>query len=86
MLQGNQRLFYAMEQGKPLSECLIEGHSEPFYEHLSFFLKITSLPNAILSALSIDDISKQFKYKLLKEMSHPMFFYLLSFFMLTMLT
>ena len=86
MLQGNQRLFYAMELGKPLSECLIEGHSEPFYEHLSFFLKITSLPNAILSALSIDDISKQLKNKLLKEMSYPMFLFLMSFLTLTMFT
>lgn len=79
MLQGDQRLFYAMEKGYPLSKCLVQGHHEPFYEHLRFFLDITALPNAILSALAIDDITRKIQSKLLKEISYPLFLFLMSF-------
>lgn len=86
MLAKDKQLFYAIEQGQRLSDCIVAGHREPFYEHLRFFLNITALPNAILSALAIDDITRQLQKKLLKEISYPLFLFLMSFMTLTLFT
>ncbi len=79
MMQGDTALLYAMEAGVSLEEGLITGHNEPFYQHLRFFLQISSLSDAITSALSITDIGKHFKTKLVKQISYPLLLFCLAF-------
>lgn len=86
MMQGDERLLYAMEKGLSLEEGLIQGHREPFYEHLRFFIKITALPEAISSALSVADITHDLKNKLRKEISYPLLLFALSFITLIVFT
>lgn len=86
MLQGDKRLLYAMEQGLTIEEGLVQGHKEPFYDHLRFFLKITALPDAIMSALSVADITHDLKMKLTKEISYPLLLFVLSFITLIVFT
>ncbi len=86
LMQGDVCLLYAMEQGKSIEECLVQGHNEMFYDHLRFFMKIAALPEAIQSALSIADITHDLKTKLRKEISYPLLLFVLSFLTLILFT
>lgn len=86
MIQGNPALLRELEQGKTLSELLIQGHRGSFYHHLQFFMKITSLSEAIVSALEMDDVVKNMRRRLTKQCRYPMLLFVMAFFTLYLFT
>ncbi len=86
LIQEDAALLRELEQGKALAELLVQGHHGSFYNHLRFFLKITSLSEAITSALEMDDVMKNMRSRMLKQARYPMLLFIMSFFTLYVFT
>lgn len=78
MIKDDLDLTFYFEQGMDILTLFTCGHKGMFYRHFSFFFQITSLPEAILSALSLEKFQKSIKEKLWKECSYPMLLFLFS--------
>lgn len=86
LIQGDGKLLRALEQGESLSELLLQGHHGSFYDHLRFFMSITSLSEAISAALQMDETMKSMRRRLVKQCRYPMLLFVMAFFTLTLFT
>lgn len=84
MIREDLSLTSYLEQGMELSDLLLQGHQGNFYTHLTFFISITSLHNAIHSALAMEEFQKGIQQKFLKQTSYPLILFLFSFLTLYM--
>lgn len=73
-----------LEKGLDVKAILIYGKKGRFYEHMQFFMDISSFPDAIDSSLRMLRFEQDFIRKLLKKTAYPMcilvFAYLMLFF------
>ncbi|MEG2384082.1 MAG: type II secretion system F family protein [Erysipelotrichaceae bacterium] len=79
----NSKYKTELEKGKSIEEVLIMNGKDKFYEHLQFFLQITSLSLAIQNAVSMSEFEKNLKTKLWKQTSYPIFIFIFAFLTLT---
>lgn len=79
LLDEHTHIPSLLEQGKSIEQILCANKRGAFYTHLHFFLSITSLPNAILSALDMEAFEKNMIKKLTKQISYPLFILVFSF-------
>lgn len=75
-----------LEQGCSIEEILSRQGSGRFYEHLGFFLRITSLSKAIESALCLYDFEHTLLSKFLKKTAYPFAIFLFAYVMLLVFT
>lgn len=86
LLDEHTNIPSLLEQGKSIEQILCENKHGAFYTHLYFFLSITSLPNAIVSALDMEAFEKNMIKKLTKQISYPLFILVFSFVILYLFT
>ena len=67
----------AFKEGKDLKEILLDGHKGRFYEHLSFFLEISDVANAIDSALTMEEFEKGWIRFLVSSCAYPCLYFCL---------
>lgn len=79
MILDDLDLTQSLEQGKNVLELLTQGQRGAFPIHLSFFFRITSLADAILSALALEKFQKGVKASLWKQCSYPLVLFIFSF-------
>lgn len=79
LVRSDLNLQRYLEQGMDIKEILLQGHKGSFYEHMRFFLPITSLQEAISSSISMEAFEKNVKQKFMKQTSYPMIIFLFSF-------
>lgn len=72
----------AFKEGKDLKEILLDGHKGRFYEHLSFFLEISDVANAIDSALTMEEFEKGWIRFLVSFCAYPCFIFLFAYVMM----
>ncbi|MEG0290697.1 MAG: type II secretion system F family protein [Erysipelotrichaceae bacterium] len=75
-----------LEKGKSIQDVLVMEGKDKFYEHLQFFLQITSLSLAIQNAVSMSEFEKNLKTKLSKQTAYPIFIFAFAFITLTIFT
>lgn len=71
-----------LELGHSMEEILITQGTGRFFEHLSFFLKITSLSKAIDSSLHLYDFERNLLSGLLKKTAYPLSIFVFAYVML----
>lgn len=79
LVQRHSDVSKYLEQGMDIQGLLLTGHRGSFYEHLRFFLNITSLQEAISSALAMESFEKGVKQRFLKQTSYPILIFAFSF-------
>lgn len=67
-----------IESGEKLESLVLKGQKGKFYEHLSFFLTLTSLPEAIYSAYNMRFFEKTSVARLRKKSAYPLFIFLMA--------
>lgn len=67
-----------IENGEKLESLVLKGQRGKFYEHLSFFLTLTSLPEAIYSAYNMRFFEKTSVSRLKKKSAYPLFIFLMA--------
>lgn len=72
-----------LSQGTNATDILLYEQHGSFFQHLSFFINITSLADSITCALCLQKFQNNMKSKLLKESMYPVFIFIFAF--LTML-
>ena len=76
------RIREQLELGHSIEEILITQGTGRFFEHLSFFLKITSLSRAIDSSLQLYDFERNLLSRLLKKTAYPLSIFVFAYVML----
>lgn len=76
------RIREELELGHSIEEILITQGTGRFFEHLSFFLKITSLSRAIDSSLQLYDFERNLLSRLLKKTAYPLSIFVFAYVML----
>lgn len=71
-----------LEQGYDINRILLQGQKGRFYEHLSFFLSLSSISDAIAYALEMNSFEKALRKKLIKQTSYPILIFIMAFFTL----
>lgn len=71
-----------LEHGVPLEEILVKQGNGRFYEHLQFFLRITSLHTAIDSALRLYDFERTLLVTFVKKAAYPFCMFLFAYVLL----
>lgn len=66
-------------QGMDVKDIFLQGHSGRFYTHLSFFMSLSSLSEAIYSALDMEDFEQGIRKKLIKQTSYPLLLFIFAF-------
>lgn len=75
-----------LEEGEPLLDILTENKKGRFYDHLRFFMKITSLADAIQCSLHMLTFEKGLHKKLLVKAAYPIFIFVFAYVMLLVFT
>lgn len=78
MKHETTRVIAGIEAGEKIEKMILQGQKGKFYEHLSFFLPLTSLPEAIYSAYHMRSFEKDSTSKLTKKSAYPLFIFILS--------
>lgn len=85
----NHDVKQALEQGVDIKQILTKGNYGKFYEHLSFFLNVQTVSQAIQGALEMERFEKGILQKLIKSSIYPtcilLFSYILLFFFTQMI-
>ena len=68
-----------LEQGNDFQQFIDFHSKDPFYTSLRFFMEISSLDQAILSAYEYHKVKKQMRENWLKETTYPLFVLFFSF-------
>lgn len=71
-----------LERGHSMEEILIQQGTGRFFEHLSFFLRITSLSKAIDSSLQLYNFERNLLSGFLKKTAYPFFIFVFAYVML----
>lgn len=68
-----------LNEGRRMEEIVMYGNKSRFFELLRFFIELTSLHEAIQSAISMRNFESQIKGKLIKQTAYPLFIFVFSF-------
>lgn len=71
-----------LEDGIDISTILLKEETGRFYDHLQFFMRITTLPDAILCAMHLLQFEQGIQKKLIKKAAYPFFILLFAYCML----
>lgn len=80
------RLKERLEEGEDLLAILSEHKKGRFYDHLRFFMKITSLPDAINCSLHMLSFESGLRKNLIKKSVYPLFIFVFAYVMLLVFT
>lgn len=86
MIRGDALLLQRLARGDHVKDLLLQGNHGAFYEHLRFFLEITSLAEAITASLSMADVIKGMRQSMIKQASYPLLLFLFSLLTLFLFT
>lgn len=68
-----------LNEGQRIEEIVLHGNEGRFFELLHFFMELTSLHEAIQSAISMRNFEQQIKGRLIKQTAYPLFIFVFSF-------
>lgn len=80
--KDDTRVKEALESGVSIQDIFLSHHKGRFYMHFAFFLEVSSLADAIESALHMMSFEKGIKKKLVKQCTYPLFLLVFSFIIL----
>lgn len=83
---NHKQLLVELDQGKNIEDILILNGKGRFYQHVQFFLKVTSLSKALQNAVSMVGFEQSLKQKLWKQTAYPFFIFIFSFITLYLFT
>lgn len=72
-------IFERMRSGERFEHILCQENKGKFYDHLSFFVEVTTLQQAIFSALEMIEWEKELFKKFKKKSVYPLFIFCFSF-------
>ena len=77
--KDEEKVKAALENGQSIQDIFLAHHKGRFYMHFAFFLEVSSLADAIESALHMMSFEKNIKKKLVKQCSYPLFLLVFAF-------
>ncbi len=80
--KDHHKLISQLEKGEKVQDILLKNQKGSFYEHLSFFLSLTSLPIAIQASIQLYEFFDNWKKRWKKQCSYPIFMFLFSYFIM----
>lgn len=75
-----------LQEGKAVEDVFAQEKQDRFHLHLSFFLHVSTLPDAIHSAIHMKGFEQGIKKSLLKKCSYPIFLFIFAFVIMFLFT
>ena len=69
-----------LEKGEVFQDILLSNQQGSFYDHLRFFLSLTSLSMAVKASMQMYEFFETWKKKCKKQCSYPIFIFIFSYF------
>lgn len=79
MPMDTQYIKTRLEAGSRFEQLILENNKGRFYEHLGFFIEVTTLPDAIISTIEMMKWENELFKKFRKQSMYPSFIFVFSF-------